>query len=188
MLSSAAKNALDQWFMKAIRQSLTVEASKDSRVCIDEPQRDIHQTKVVMLTSSSYVFRVFSLIYFDADEATRAHLARRTGMSLNDMSQQKFVDAICECANMCAGSLNRDLGKVYRHIGLSTPNILEVQSAHHLGSLNSGHLRHFRVEVNGVNLFRASLCVCEFEDMDFHAPSEAAAAEAEVESGELELF
>lgn len=188
MLSSGAKSAVDQWFMKALRQSLAADDGSSCRICVDEPQAHSKQTKVVMLTSSSYVFRVFSLIYFDLDETTRQHFASRIRCSGDAMSHQQFIDAICECANMCVGSLNRELGKVYRHIGLSTPNILEAQSARHLDSLKSGLLRHYRIEINGVNLFRASLCVCEFEDMHFSVPSEALATESEVENGELEMF
>jgi len=188
MLTNSAKNAIDQWFMTAIRQSLAIQEEASCEVHFEDAQPELVQSKVVMLTSASYMFRVFSLIYFDVDAKTRQYFAKRTRLRGEDMTHQQFIDAICECANMCAGSLNRELGKVYRHIGLSTPNILEAHSARHLDSLQSGYLRHYRIQIDGVNLFRASVCVCEFEDMDFSAPPPALAMEDGLESGELEMF
>ena len=188
MISHSAKMALNQWFSKALKESMVAASGDQCAIETEDGNAAFPETKVVMLTSSSYVYRIFTVIYFDADLKTREHFARRTRADAQDMTDQEFIDAVCESANMTCGSLNRDLGRVYPHIGLSTPNILEARSADHLNVLQSGHLQHFRVDINGATLFHASMCVCEFADMDFSVGALAAVAEEEVDSGELEMF
>jgi hypothetical protein len=124
------------------------------------------------------------LIYFSPDEATRAHFARARRVSPAELGEQAFIDAISECANLCCGTFNRELGRVYPHIGMSTPNIMDRRCAQHLSLMEYGHLQHFVVRLNQRHDFHASLCVCEYEDLDFEVPPSA-----EPEStGELEFF
>ncbi len=187
MISQRAKNGLDQWFTQALKGALSASQGAPCSVETLEHNHDFPEGRFVMLTSSSYLFRAFTLIYFDLGPAVRAHLAALSRTDAQAMGEQECLDAICECANMCGGALNRELGAVFNHVGLSTPNILVAESAHCLQSLRSGHRQHFRMDFSGVALFHASLYVCEFEDLDFDEPSWAEGV-ADVGSGELELF
>lgn len=123
-------------------------------------------------------------IHFPADEPTREHLAKLSKTSLSDMNEKLFMDAICERANMCCGSLSRDLSQVFPHIGMSTPNIVHRQCASHLHLLNLNHMRHFSVVVNGNAQLHVTMCVNTYDNIDFVVDQSAAA----VGGGELEMF
>ena len=172
--------------MQSLQKSMAVMEQDRCEVAVTDASNGFSETNVVVLTSSSYVFRVMVLIYFNDNPETKTHFARRSGTSAAEMSQQEFVDALCEAANMCSGGFNRELGRFFPHIGLSTPNILERNCADHLNSLNPGLVRHFKVDINSATLFHASMCVCDYATLDFaYSP---AAQEDTVADGELELF
>jgi hypothetical protein len=186
MITQSAQTALESLLVLSLRKSLAVMPEDRCEVSEASDAEDFPESRVVVLTSSSYVFRVMVLIYFDDDERTRAHFARRVHASAQEFDHQAFVDALCEAANMCSGGFNRELTQFYPHIGLSTPNILERRCADHIAALNAGLVRHFRVDINGVSLFHASMCVCDYDTMDFsYVP---VAQEEAVSDGELELF
>ena len=187
MISSRAKASFDQLFVTALKGAMvaTTEDRCDvtqlnGRVGITEPQ-------LVMLTSSSYVFRVFMLIYFRLDAPTRAHFARRSQTTAAELGDHGFMDALCETGNMCCGAFNRELGRVFPHIGLSTPNVLDARCAENLTTLKTGHVQHFQVDVNQSMLFHASLCVCDYADLDFDV-GWVNTSRDDVDCGELELF
>jgi hypothetical protein len=187
MISQRAKNGLNQWFTNALHGALSGNQGVQCSIRAHEQEADFSESRFVMLTSSSYLFRAFTLIYFELNTAVREHFAKLSRSDAASMSEQEFMDAICECANMCGGALNRELGSVFNHIGLSTPNILLSESAQCLQSLRSGHSQHFSVDFDGVSMFHASLYVCEFEDLDFEE-SEWTLDSTDVGSGELEMF
>jgi hypothetical protein len=63
---------------------------------------------------------------------------------------------------------------------------LERNCADHLTILNAGLVKHFKVTINNANLFHASMCVCDYDTLDFaYSPP---AAEEVVAEGELEFF
>jgi hypothetical protein len=188
MISNSAKNSFDQSIMQALKGAMIAASGDACEVTKEDNPAAITESKVVMLTSSSYVFRVFVLIYFEPNEATREHFARRNRTSVADLTDQAFIDSLCESGNMCSGAFNRDLGRQYPHVGLSTPNILDKHCADNLETLKGGHVQHFRIDVNQSTLFHASLCVCDYADLDFSLASSAEMAEDEVSNGELELF
>jgi hypothetical protein len=187
MISQRARNGLDQWFTQALQGALSGNQGEQCSIEKMERNTGFPESRFVMLTSSSYLFRAFTLIYFDLNAATRAHFAKLSRATTDEMSEQAFMDVICERANMCGGAFNRDLGSVFNHIGLSTPNILTSGSAQCLDSLRTGHRQHFRIDITGLPVFHASLCVCEVEDLDFEVPL-LPQGQGEVDSGELELF
>ena len=187
MISNSAKAGFDQLFMVALKGALVAADGDRCDVAQIESQAGIKETQLVMLTSSSYVFRVFMLIYFQPNAQTREHFARRNRTTAADMSDAVFMDAICETGNMCCGAFNRDLSRVYPHVGLSTPNVLDARCAENLASLKAGHVRHFQVDINHNTLFHASLCVSEYADLDFSVDW-LHTSDDSVGSGELELF
>jgi len=188
MLSRQAGTAVDQLFAHSLQSALIAGPEDVCEVSPVAPAQTAGGSRVVVLTSSSYVLRVFSFIYFEPDAATRAHLARRSRIPEADMTESQFADALCEVANMCCGTLNRALGSFFAHIGLSTPNILDRRSADRMQVLGADHTQHFRVAINGVALFYAGIAVCSYADLDFSLPPAAMQSTQEVSSGELELF
>lgn len=188
MISNSAKAGFDQLFTAALKGAMVATDEDRCDVAQMDNRAGVKESQLVMLTSSSYVFRVFMMIYFEPNIQTREHFARRSRTATTELSDHSFMDAICETGNMCCGAFNRDLSRgVYPHVGLSTPNVLDARCAENLSMLKAGHGQHFQVDVNHITLFHASLCVCEYADLDFsvdwlHTTDDS------VSSGELELF
>jgi len=185
MITAQASHSLERLVCDSLYQALSSLSTDGFQITAVEKTGDFPESTVVLLTSSSYIFRMMVLIYFNQDAATRACFANGRSAS-TVQTPQDFTDAMCEVANMCSGALNRELHGFFPHIGLSTPNILERRCADHLQALRPGWERHFEVEISGAPRFHASACLCDYGLIDFHyAPPEHADA---VGSGVLEIF
>jgi hypothetical protein len=184
VISNSARESFDHLLLQGIRSGLVNQDSDSCEVSIQEDLRHAHEPHLVVLTISSYLFRLMVFIHFSADVPTREHLAKLSHTSLSEMNEKLFMDAICERANMCCGSLSRELSHTFPHIGMSTPNIVDRQCAAHLNLLHLGHMRHFRVDVNAAAQFHVTLCVNSYDKLDFTVDKYV----AEVGCGELEMF
>ncbi|MBT0571679.1 hypothetical protein KIK84_15240 [Curvibacter sp. CHRR-16] len=184
MISERAKQALNDMVLLSMRSALV--GSQDTVLSL-EPVPDIapvSEQEVVMLSVSTYQFRLMVLIYFNRDAVTRNHYAALTRVQSEHMDAQMFHDAIAERGNLCCGTLNRELGRVFEHIGMSTPNMMDSRCAEHFSLLHYGHLQHFVLHLQSGVRLRASLCVTEYQDIDFELPT----VEAPQSTGELEFF
>ncbi len=184
MISQRARDSLDQMLMLGIQASVAGAAAQTCEISVLDNAADIQESKVVVLTAASYLFRLLVLIYFSPDASTKSHFARINNIHHSDRTEQTFLDAIRECGNICCGSLNRELVRVVPHVAMSTPNIIERQCAHYLESLNGGHLQHFRALTDEGQRLHFSLCVRPYAPVDFEWTAEPAAANA----GEMEFF
>jgi len=184
MISERAKKALNDMVLTGIRSALV--SSSDTVLSLETVSEiaPITEQEVVMLSVASYQFRLMILIYFSRDEATRKHYAALTRVQPENLDSQMFHDAIAESGNMCCGTFNRELGRAFEHIGMSTPNMIDSRCAEHFSLLHYGHLQHFALQLQSGLRFRASLCVTEYQDLDF----ELAPAEVPESTGELEFF
>ncbi|MBO9535521.1 hypothetical protein [Herbaspirillum sp.] len=183
LISQAARDGFDTLLRQALRTSLVPDGAAAEMTAIDDVSA-IREKKIVVLTVSSYLFRLMVMFYFTPDAATKAHFARLNRVDPEDMSEQAFMDAIAECGNLCCGILNRDLGRFYPHLGMSTPNVIDKNCAAYLQTLNVGHLRHLAVDMPEAPRFHVTLCVSAYAEMDFSVSEE----EADAGTGELELF
>ncbi|RXZ38443.1 hypothetical protein D9O50_02605 [Oxalobacteraceae bacterium CAVE-383] len=183
MISQSAREGFNHLLTRALRTSFV----SDEQSCDIDVIADLHgipASTTVVLTISSYLFRLIVMVHFASDQATREHVARVNKIAAEAMSDQSFHDAVAECGNICCGILNRDLGPVFPHIGMSTPNLIDTRCTGYLDMLDSGHMQHFEVKVDGVPMFHVSLCVCDYADLDFAIDINDAGAD----TGELELF
>ncbi|TAK76090.1 MAG: hypothetical protein EPO12_17280 [Aquabacterium sp.] len=183
MISLQARNGFDHLLATAIKGAFAAPGERCDVVAMADASR-IKEQKVVMLTVSSYSFRVMSMLYFTLNDATKQHFAALNKTSTSEMDQQAFLDVISECGNICVGALNRELARHFPHIGMSTPNILDRHCVDFLQTLKAGYIKHFEVALGGVTL-HASLCVCDDADLDFIVDTRAAEEES---TGELEMF
>lgn len=183
MISNSACNAFDNLLSQSLRSALA-GPEDGCEVSVVPNLSGQKETKMVVLTISSYLFRLMVFIYFTPDDATRAHFVRTKKLREAELSEQAFIDAISESANMCCGSLSRDLSQVFPHIGMSTPNIIDKECAASLGVLKCGHIQHFKVDINATKQFHATLCVSDYADLDFVVE----ATTQETNTGELEFF
>lgn len=184
MISNRARGSFDQMLMLGIKASMGGKTPETCEVEIVATLKDIRETNVVMLTVASFLFRMSVLVYFSSDDATRAHFAAVNSVDPAEMNDQSFLDAIRECGNICCGTLNRELARVYPHVAMSTPNIIQRECVNHLESLNGGHLQHFRATTDTGKQFHVTLCVREYADIDF----EWAVVEETTAAGEMEFF
>jgi hypothetical protein len=184
MISQPARDGFDHLLTRALQASLTPSDGQPCDINVVAGLDGAEASTMVVLTVSSYLFRLIVMLHFSSDRATREYVARVNRIAPDDMNEQSFHDAIAECGNICCGILNRDLGAIFPHIGMSTPNMIDTRCAAYLGMLNSGHIQHFEVGVEGAPMFRVSLCVCDYADLDFTIDVNDAGAE----TGELELF
>src|SRR5450830_657264 len=185
MLSQSAKDGFDILLMQSLKSGLAPSDSS-AEVALLPPEQVgvIEDSQIVVLTVSSYLFRLMVMFYFTPNTATRAHFARINNVDEAEMSEQTFMDAIAESGNLCCGILNRDLGNFFPHIGMSTPNVIDKNCAAYLQKLNSQHIQHFAIDMDGSPRFHVSLCVSAYADIDFSVSAE----ELGSDTGELELF
>lgn len=184
MISTNACEGFDHLLRQGIKNHLVDQNSDSCEILVLDDLTSTHQPHLAVLTISSYLFRLMVFIHFASDEPTRAHMAKLSNTSVNDMNERVFMDAICERANMFCGALSRDLALSFPHIGMSTPNIVDRRCVSHLHLLNLAHVRHFKVDVNNSASFHVTLCVNDYDKLDFLVDKSA----VDVDSGALEMF
>lgn len=184
-ISASARDGFDTLLQQALRGSL-VPSGTDAVITTVEVD-DLAEKKMVVLTISSYLFRLMVMFHFTPDAATKGHFARLAGDGAAEMGaegEQAFMDALAECGNLCCGIFNRELGRFFPHLGMSTPNVIDTQCLHYLHKLRHAHVRHFAIDIDPSPRLHVSLCVSAYDRLDF-----AVSAEEQADTtGELELF
>jgi hypothetical protein len=132
---------------------------------------------LLVVTISSFVFRLLTLFQVGADPATRAYYV--------SAAQQSLDEAFREFANMCCGALNRELSEQIPHLAMSIPYTLSSQCLAFLGELRPSFLSSSVVTINDSVRLQVTLCMCCSAAVDFVA---SAAPVAETTAGELEMF
>ena len=171
-------------FKKAIKSSLETSTGNVCDVILMQEAPEIQGSKTLMLTISSYLFRLVISMNYIQGERTNNYFASLNKMAAEEMCEQALCDAMAEYGNMCCGILNRELNSVFPHTGMSTPNFIDANSMGYMKELGCGHIQHFKVESDTGYQFYASLGVCDFGDLDFVVDM----TESSADTGELELF
>lgn len=184
MISERAKDGFNYLLQEALRKNLVASSADVCAVETIEDENEMNEKEIVVMSISSYLFRIITFFYFTLNDTTKDQFAKIIKVQVADMDAGAFHDAIGEFGNMYCGSLNRDVGKYFPNVGLSTPNILEKNCAAYITSLDCGYVQHYRVTVNSSVKFHASLCICDYADLDFIVEKDAAG----VSDGELEMF
>ncbi|MBP9062655.1 MAG: hypothetical protein KBF81_02655 [Aquabacterium sp.] len=184
MISAQAKTGFEFYVTNALKSAVVSSPDERVEVTLLDDNSEIKEEKLVILTVSSYLFRAITLMTFTLNPVTRRHLTAIHHSSVDAMTEADYLDVIGEVGNIFCGALNRDLSHHFPYLGMSTPNVLERECGDHLDELNASHVQHFRVVVNDEVTFHASLCVCDFADIDFQADITV----VDESHGELELF
>ena len=181
-VSAQAQAALDHFVARSAKSSLAQEGGDLLVVPSDEivgPEYEI-----VMLTVSSYLFRLVMFIHFDRTPATRNYFATLAGASGEVLSDERLIDVVMERGNLFCGALNRDLSPFFPHIGMSTPCLLHRSCLDHVPTLQPAVARNYRAEAAPGVVLHFTLALCAFADLDFAHEADA----VEEASGELEMF
>ena len=189
MVSQGSITGIEWLFEKAVRDN-SVSSSEDacvvSKLAAGKPVQVTTNQHLVVLTISTYLFRIVALFQFTNDAATRAHMAQLAKSQTGEIDEQTLKDTYSELVNMVCGAVNRGLGVPFPHIGLSTPFTLESSCSNYVSALEPEYSQRFEVLLNDSVRFNLTLCLCVGSgvSLDFMVDT----YEQEEESGELELF
>ncbi|MFT3850321.1 MAG: hypothetical protein QM739_17095 [Propionivibrio sp.] len=179
MISEQAGRSVNQLFVNAARGNLAM-APGDSVEIVALPESRLIEPPgetLVVLTVASYLFRLLTVFHVESKGPAARYFDRAE-------SGRPFGNVFGEIGNLCCGAMNRELGKHFPHLGMSTPYELGCTCFPFLAELKPGYLSQHRIEINGAPMLHATLCLCAWGDIDFRVD----AAAVEESCGELELF
>ncbi len=184
MISARACHGFDALTLRSLRAAMVGPNDAVDMLQTLPPQALAAEPLAVMLSVTSYQFRVVMVLHYALDEATRRHFAQKNGTQPEDFSDKALDDAVAECGNLVCGTFNRELGRVFPHVGMSTPRRLRRECVANIDKLQSQHLGRFRLALDAGLAFGVTLAVNAYGELDFATPEEEAAESA----GELEFF
>lgn len=190
MISAKAIAAIEKLFDDSL-QANSIASPEDACVVttlanVGQPDKaEKHQ--LVLITISSYSFRIVTLFDFNENAETAAHLAKVLHRTDKLLSGQALFDAYSEFINMVCGKVNREICTAVPHLGMSTPFALESACAQYLSTLKPTHIHPIEATVNQSVRFRITVCICAANDanLDFQIIH---SAQHNTPTGEMELF
>lgn len=179
MISESARQSVNEIFTRAVTANLPVNAGDQIRVerLADQHAGDLPGGNIVVLTISSYLFRLLTIFHVDPDGSVGNYFKRGDAVG-------SFAETFGEIGNLCCGAMNRELGNHFSHLGMSTPHMLRARCADHLKVLRPGYTARHRIDINGEISLHATLCLCAYAPIDFRAMP----PDPTMESGSIELF
>jgi hypothetical protein len=179
VITEQSKRNIEIAFHKAARAHLIREAGDVFDIASAENGRLDERLgeKLLLITVSSFVFRLMTIFRIDDSPAMRAYYAPGA-------ADRKLCEAFAEVANMCCGALNRELSVSFPHLAMSIPYTLSSRCIAFLGELKPQYLSSYAITINDSVRLHVTLC------MSCSVSVEVGAAPAEVEDnvGELELL
>ncbi len=148
----------------------------------------------IVLTISSFRFKIMCLLHMNLDEANHQFVAEAMNIKRGDLEDEAYSDYLLEMSNSLCGTLKRHMQSSCPPLGMSTPNFLQrtcLSIEHALAPRYNVHAR-CRDNQGNSTLFAASLLVFSTQPEDFQLKNykeyvKDSNDEAEA-SGELELF
>ena len=179
MISEQAKEGLERIFERAIVANFRRDAGDSVRVDALPalPDGGKNENSMLVLTIVSYFFRLLTIFHVNNDKTTRDYFA-------GTATESKLGEVLCEIGNLSCGAMNRELGKLFMHTGMSTPDLLQDQCFGFLDELKPSFVSRHRIVINDAVFIDATLCLCAYSPIDFCVGKE----EAPEETGLLELF
>ncbi|MBI3563224.1 MAG: hypothetical protein HY080_16080 [Gammaproteobacteria bacterium] len=187
MVTQEAKNSLETLLQKCLDDTLKTVAHKNWNIRkLDKFNADM-PAQFVMLTISSYAFRIFMLLHFSKNTSTTAYVARALKLDVDKIGESRYYDYLGEMGNTFVGGFKRDLGIYFPHLGMSTPNRLAAASMQFLSEMKFDYSSHFKAS-HGEDLnFIGSIYVSAYRDLNFRV-EKIHKTQSEAEIGALELF
>jgi hypothetical protein len=154
--------------------------------------KDIKQSNSILITISSFRFRVFCFLHVNLDQTTRQFVAEATHAKLQDVDENALLDYLLELSNSMTGNVKRFIQSTCPPLGMSTPNLLSKGCMLFDDVLHSQHTTHLVAYCDGSNqpLFGMTCMINLQKDDGFLLPA-SRDLEPEIEldsSGGLELF
>ena len=142
--------------------------------------------EAIILTLSGHLFRMFIAIIFNKsagiDQLIQSALAKKT----NELDNAAFYDYLNEVGNVLCGSIKRDIQKAIPSLGMSTPNLLNIESFKYMKDLKIDQQGGYALSKDQSPLFYVNYYLGEYGKIEFCQNINI--EEEEVDSGELEFF
>ena len=153
---------------------------------------DFGKSHCIVLTVSSFRFRVMLIMHLNFDDHLKQFLASLMGAKLHDLDEEQLTDRLLELSNSFCGHVKRHLQDTCPQLGMSTPNLLDSACLDMEGVLDIAYQAHVKANDNAGDdhLFGATAFVSLLDDSDFEiSQPQMTQSNGEMESfGELELF
>ena len=170
---------IEQALHRAARRSLLRDPG-DTCLIVEnrEPARNAAGEKLILVTISSFKFRLLIIFHLDEEPALTSYFGGHD-------AQRSVEETFYEIANMCCGALNRDMTRDFRHLAMSVPYTLAGPCMDYIGDVRPEYISSSTLTINNSVRVRLTLCMCCSAPVSFSATG----AESETtDSGTLELF
>jgi hypothetical protein len=154
----------------------------------------VRHDQCILLTISSFKFRIMCLLHASMDGITRQFALDTSAGMAADLDDSGLKDWLLEMSNSFCGTLKRNLQSSCPPLGMSTPNFIERTSISHYSAITFAHSAHATAKAgdSGPALFAVSALVSTaapgaFRLDHYHEFTQHPTEEGE-SSGELELF
>ncbi len=181
-ISQQAKQGIDYIFAKSAKASLVLDQSDHCSINVLHGGKcdQFREKDIVVLTISSFLFKVLTIFHIGEDQETRNYFLKKTANK-----SKPFSEVFSEIGNLCSGKMNHELLRYFPHLGMSTPYTLSSLSLPFLSELNPGYLSRHDIKINGGSVhLQATICMCGYAPVDFTVDK----SDEVEETGELELF
>jgi hypothetical protein len=147
----------------------------------------IQQNEFVLLTVSSFHFRLLVLLHFSAMSTALNYVADALKQTPESLKADGCYDYLAELGNQFCGEVKRIVGLQYPHIGMSTPMRLSNTSLPYVHNLKTCLATHVRAIHDEKDIFVGSIYLCTDDGFEFQVDSKLAKTN-QVQTSALELF
>ena len=179
MLSDQTGRNLADAFRRAVAATLIRSAGDVCDIQAVAKATDLElktESPLLLITISSFVFRLVSIFQISGSEATRHYYT--AGDSAG--AEETYTEVV----NLCCGALSRELSAQFKHLAMSIPYRLESSCLNFLGELKAGLTTTYDITINDAARMRATLCMSSSRPIELAAP----APEVSHTGGALEMF
>jgi hypothetical protein len=186
MISHRAKTGFEKLFARSLDESLRTETCPVWHI---QPvsAKAIDAKHFIMLTISSFDFRLIVLLHFSTDTSAFGYVADNIKVPAEELTYARYQDYLSETGNLLCGTIKRLLFQIYPHLGMSSPNHLILESLKYVDSIKIDHSIHLNAQSESGAGFYGSLYISAVGNLDFD-PAVIAETEENIEMGALELF
>lgn len=179
MISAQAQASIDHIFTRSVKTHLPLNGGDTCLVeqLSDNQAGEFPEKTIVILTISSFLFRLMTIFHFDENPETRDYFA-------GGVAEQSLEEAFAEAGNLCCGAMKREVSRYFPHTGMSTPYTLSSRCISFLDELKPGYTARYAITINGTVQIHATVCMCNYAPMNFVVDKSV----AEEETGALEMF
>jgi len=184
MISEEAQSSFVHIFKSAVTTNFCDYYNDMCEIEVLDDPKEITEKEFSVLTITSTTFRFLTLLHFDSNETTIKYFANGSIVDEEHNENNEFLDQILEFSNLACGAMNRHLNDHYTYSGMSTPYVLTRPCLDFITDLNPGYIKHYRITINQSLVLHATLCICNFGNVDFSVDK----SKADEITGELQML